>query len=90
MLGKLCQYCLRTGAQKVGHHIGRSVLAFLPLSPHHPQQSDRPQLPLRLVQLFQAPLASVGGQTRAAGVQGRQSLQAAKIQDLAALKLARK
>jgi hypothetical protein len=40
--------------------------------------------------LSQAPLASVGGQTRAAAVQSRQILQAAKIQDLAALKLARK
>jgi hypothetical protein len=47
-------------------------------------------LSLRLVQLSQAPLASVGGQTRAAAVQSRQILQAAKIQDLAALKLARK
>lgn len=90
MLGKLFQYCLKTGAQQVEHHIGRSVLAFLPLSPHQPQQSGRPPLPLRLVKLPQAPLASVGGQTRAAAVQGRQILQAAKIQDLAALKLARK
>jgi hypothetical protein len=90
MLGKLCQYCLKTGAQQVGHHIGRSVLAFLPLSPHRPQQSDYPPMSLRLVQLSQAPLALVCGQTRAAAVQGRQILQAAKIQDLAALKLARK